>query len=160
GHDIMGPCLRVWDAAVEKAYGGKRKIHWARLYLGEEASEKYDGSYFPEETLEAIKELIVAIKGPLTTPVGGGVRSLSGALRQALGLYAWGRPGRHYRGRPPPLKSRADVAVVVFREHTGDVCSGSAFRWDSGEAEWRANSPREETGANFFDHAGLGVKPM
>ncbi|HNE02163.1 MAG TPA: isocitrate/isopropylmalate family dehydrogenase, partial [Plasticicumulans sp.] len=94
GPDITRACLRVWDAAVEQAYDGKRKIHWCELFMGEKAAEIYDGNYFPDETLEALKDLIVSIKGPLTTPVGGGFRSLNVALRQELDLYACVRPVR------------------------------------------------------------------
>ena len=104
GPDITKACLRIWDAAVEKAYGGKRKIHWAELFMGEKAAKVYDGDYFPAETLEAIKDLWVAIKGPLTTPVGEGFRSLNVSLRQELDLYACVRPVRHYAGVPSPLK--------------------------------------------------------
>ena len=103
GPDITKASLRVWDAAVEEAYGGQRKIHWCEIYLGEKAAELYDGNYFPDETLEAIKELVVAIKGPLTTPVGGGFRSLNVALRQDLDLYACVRPVRYYPGVPSPI---------------------------------------------------------
>jgi isocitrate dehydrogenase len=160
GHDIMNPCRRIWDAAVEKAYGGERKIHWARLFLGEEASELYDGDYFPGETLDAIRELIVAIKGPLTTPVGEGFRSLNVALRQELDLYACVRPVRHYEGVPSPLKEPEKVDVVIFRENTEDVYSGIEFQSGSEDAEKLADFLRNEMGAQFFDNPGLGVKPI
>ncbi|HKJ95064.1 MAG TPA: isocitrate/isopropylmalate family dehydrogenase, partial [Gammaproteobacteria bacterium] len=104
GPDITRACLRIWDGAVEKAYGGKRKVHWAELFMGEKAAGIYDGDYFPAETQEALQDLIVSIKGPLTTPVGGGYRSLNVALRQKLDLYACVRPVRHYDGVPSPLR--------------------------------------------------------
>ncbi len=160
GPDITNACLRVWDAAVEKAYGGKRKINWCELFLGEKAAGMYDGNYFPEETLEAIKEVTVAIKGPLTTPVGGGFRSLNVALRQDLDLYACVRPVRHYAGVPSPLKEPGKVDVVIFRENTEDVYAG--LEWQSGTDENKklAKFLREEMGARFFDDAGLGIKPI
>ncbi|MDQ3582374.1 MAG: isocitrate/isopropylmalate family dehydrogenase, partial [Pseudomonadota bacterium] len=105
GPDITRACLRVWDAAVEQAYGGRRKIHWMELFMGEKASEKYDGDFFPEEAKEVLKDIIVSIKGPLTTPVGGGFRSLNVALRQDLDLYACVRPVRYYPGVPSPLRA-------------------------------------------------------
>jgi isocitrate dehydrogenase len=104
GPDITRASLRVWDAAIEKAYRGKRQVHWAELYMGEKAARLYDGDYFPAETLQACKDLIVSIKGPLTTPVGGGFRSLNVSLRQDLDLYACVRPVRYYEGVPSPLR--------------------------------------------------------
>ena len=104
GPDITSASLRVWDAAVEKAYGERRRVHWAELYLGEKAAGLYDGDYFPEETLDAICDLVVAVKGPLTTPVGGGFRSLNVSLRQTLDLYACVRPVRYFTGVPPPMR--------------------------------------------------------
>ncbi|THB62983.1 MAG: isocitrate dehydrogenase (NADP(+)), partial [Gammaproteobacteria bacterium] len=133
GPDITSACLRIWDAAVEKAYNGKRKIHWAELFMGEKAAGLYDGNYFPEETLEAMKELIVSIKGPLTTPVGGGFRSLNVALRQQLDLYACVRPVRYFNGVPSPLKKPEEVDVVIFRENTEDVYAG--IEYESGSEE-------------------------
>jgi len=160
GVDITPACLKVWDAAVEKAYGGKRKVHWAELYLGEKAAGIYGGDYFPQETLDAIKELNVAIKGPLTTPVGEGFRSLNVSLRQTLDLYACVRPVKYYKGVPSPLRKPEDFDVVIFRENTEDVYSGIEF--ESGTAENRklADFLRNEMGAKFFDDAGLGVKPI
>jgi isocitrate dehydrogenase len=160
GPDITRACLRIWDAAVANAYGGKRRIHWAELYMGEKAAKLYDGDYFPDETLKAIEELSVAIKGPLTTPVGEGFRSLNVSLRQALDLYACVRPVRHYAGVPSPLKNPEKVDVVIFRENTEDVYAG--LEWQSGtpENEKLAKFLREEMGAKFFEGAGLGVKPI
>ena len=125
GPDISNASLRVWDAAVAKAYGGKRKIHWCELYLGEKAANLYDGDYFPAETLDAIRDLVVAIKGPLTTPVGGGFRSLNVSLRQELDLYACVRPVRYYDGVPSPLRKPEEVDVVIYRG--GDVMTAWLF---------------------------------
>jgi len=160
GVDITPACMKVWDAAVEKAYGGKRKVHWAELFLGEKAAGIYDGDYFPDETLEAIKELTVAIKGPLTTPVGEGFRSLNVSLRQTLDLYACVRPVKYYQGVPSPMKKPDDFDVVIFRENTEDVYSGIEFEAGTAENEKLAKFLREEMGAKFFDGAGLGVKPI
>jgi len=160
GPDITSACLRVWDAAVEKAYGGKRRVHWAELFLGEKAAGIYDGNYFPEETLEAIKELHVAIKGPLTTPVGEGFRSLNVSLRQNLDLFACVRPVTYFDGVPSPLRHPETVDVVIFRENTEDVYAG--IEWESGTEENRklARFLREEMGVKFFEDAGLGIKPI
>ena len=160
GPDITRASLRVWDAAVEEAYGGQRNIHWCELYLGEKAGELYDGNFFPDETLEAIKELIVAIKGPLTTPVGGGFRSLNVALRQELDLYACVRPVRYYPGVPSPVRHPEKVDVVIFRENTEDVYAGIEYKSGTPENAKLAKFLREELGAEFFDDAGLGVKPI
>ncbi len=160
GPDITKACLRIWDAAVEIAYNGRRKVHWAELFLGEKAAGLYDGDYFPAETLEAVKDLIVAIKGPLTTPVGGGFRSLNVALRQELDLYACVRPVRHYAGVPSPLKKPEKVDVVIFRENTEDVYSGIEFQSGTDDQKKLETFLREEMGATFFDESGLGVKPI
>ncbi|WP_350215452.1 isocitrate dehydrogenase (NADP(+)) [Algiphilus sp.] len=160
GPDITRACLRIWDAAVEKAYGGKRKIHWCEIYLGEKAAGLYDGEYFPQEALEAFEDVIVSIKGPLTTPVGGGFRSLNVALRQDLDLYACVRPVRHYSGVPSPLKHPGKVDVVIFRENTEDVYCGIEFKSGSEENAKLAKFLREEMGADFFEDAGLGIKPI
>jgi isocitrate dehydrogenase len=160
GPDITKACLRVWDAAVEKAYGGKRKIHWCEFFLGEKAATLYDGNYYPEESLELIKDIVVGIKGPLTTPVGGGFRSLNVALRQDLDLYACVRPVRHFTGVPSPLKNPEKVDVVIFRENTEDVYAGIEFKAGSDENRKLARFLREELKAEFFEDAGLGVKPI
>jgi isocitrate dehydrogenase len=160
GPDITNASLRVWDAAVEEAYAGRRKIHWCEVYLGEKAAELYDGNYFPDETLEAIKDLVVAIKGPLTTPVGGGFRSLNVALRQELDLYACVRPVRYYPGVPSPMRQPEKVDVVIFRENTEDVYAGIEYQTNSPENLKLAKFLREEMGAQFFDGAGLGIKPI
>ncbi|MGF1527824.1 MAG: isocitrate dehydrogenase (NADP(+)) [Candidatus Competibacterales bacterium] len=160
GPDITRACLRVWDAAVAQAYGGKRKIHWCELYMGEKAASLYDGDYFPTETLDAIKELFVAIKGPLTTPVGGGFRSLNVALRQSLDLYACVRPVRYYEGVPSPLRRPQDVDVVIFRENTEDVYSGIEYQSGTEENAKVAKFLREEMNCRFFEDAGIGIKPI
>ncbi|MDS4060327.1 MAG: isocitrate dehydrogenase (NADP(+)) [Candidatus Contendobacter sp.] len=160
GPDITRASLRVWDAAVEEAYGGQRKIHWCEIFLGEKAAELYEGNYFPEETLEAIKELVVAIKGPLTTPVGGGFRSLNVALRQDLDLYACVRPVRYYPGVPSPMRHPEKVDVVIFRENTEDVYAGIEYKTGTPENTKLAKFLRDEMGAEFFDGAGLGIKPI
>jgi isocitrate dehydrogenase len=160
GPDITNASLRVWDAAVEKAYAGKRKIHWCEMYLGEKSAGLYDGDYFPAETLDAIRDVVVAIKGPLTTPVGGGFRSLNVSLRQELDLYACVRPVRYYQSVPSPMKAPEQVDVVIFRENTEDVYAGIEYQSGSEENEKLAKFLREQLGANFFEHAGLGVKPV
>ncbi|MFT5140310.1 MAG: isocitrate dehydrogenase [Lysobacterales bacterium] len=160
GPDITRAALRIWDSAVEKAYGGSRKVHWAELYLGEKAAGIYDGDYFPAETLAAIQDLIVAIKGPLTTPVGGGFRSLNVSLRQELDLYACVRPVTYFDGVPSPMKHPEDVDVVLFRENTEDVYAGIEYASGTPENEKLAKFLREEMGAKFFEGAGLGIKPI
>ncbi|MFU8876926.1 MAG: isocitrate dehydrogenase (NADP(+)) [Wenzhouxiangellaceae bacterium] len=160
GVDITPACMKVWNAAVEKAYQGKRKVHWAELFLGEKAAGIYDGNFFPEETLEAIKDLTVAIKGPLTTPVGEGFRSLNVSLRQTLDLYACVRPVKYYSGVPSPMKKPEAVDVVIFRENTEDVYSGIEFEAGTAENRKLADFLRNEMGANFFEDAALGVKPI
>ncbi len=160
GPDIMQACLRIWDAAVEKAYNGKRKIYWAELFMGESAAEKYNGDIFPEETRQALQDLIVSIKGPLTTPVGKGFRSLNVTLRQELDLYACVRPVRYYSGVPSPLLHPENVDIVLFRENTEDVYAG--IEYESGSPEMRKMEKflKEELGAKFFDDCGIGIKPI
>ena len=160
GPDITSASLRIWDAAVDKAYRGKRKVHWCELYMGEKAAGIYEGDYFPAETLEAMKELVVSIKGPLTTPIGGGFRSLNVSLRQQMDLYACVRPVRYYRGVPSPLKSPENVDVVIFRENTEDVYAGIEYESGTEANKKLARFLREEMGAVFFEDAGLGVKPI
>lgn len=160
GPDITKASMRVWDAAVDTAYGGKRKIHWCELYLGEKAARIYGGNYFPDETLEAIKKLIVTIKGPLTTPVGGGFRSLNVSLRQVLDLYACVRPVRYYPGVPAPMRYPEKVDVVIFRENTEDLYAGIEYKSGTAENTKLAKFLREEMNASFFENAGLGIKPI
>ena len=160
GPDIMKASLRVWDAAVEKAYGGKRKIHWMELYMGEKAAGMYEGNIFPQETQDLLKDLVVSIKGPLTTPIGGGFRSLNVALRQILDLYACVRPVRYYQGVPSPVKAPEKVDVVIFRENTEDVYAGIEYQSGSPEMRKVEKFLKEEMGAKFFDDAGIGIKPI
>ena len=160
GPDITKACLRIWDAAVAKAYEGKRKIHWCETYLGEKAAGIYEGNYCPDETLKALQELVVSIKGPLTTPVGGGFRSLNVALRQDLDLYACVRPVRHYRGVPSPLKHPQKVDIVLFRENTEDVYAGIEYKTGTPENRKVADFLRNEMKAKFFEGAGIGIKPI
>ena len=160
GSDITRASMRVWNTAVELAYNGNKEIHWCELYMGEKAGSLYDGNYFPEESLQAIKDLIVAIKGPLSTPVGGGFRSLNVSLRQSLDLYACVRPVRYYEGVPSPLKRPQDVDVVIFRENTEDVYSGIEFSAGSPENAKLAKFLREQMNVEFETDAGLGIKPV
>lgn len=161
GYDIMTASLRIWDAAVEKAFGGKRKVAWMEIYCGEKAAKVYDGNYMPEETFDALREFYVGIKGPLTTPVGGGFRSLNVTLRQVLDLYQCIRPVRWYRGVPSPLKNPQDVDVVIFRENTEDIYAGIEFESGTPQNEKLADFLRDELGATgFFEGAGLGIKPI
>ena len=160
GADITAASLRVWDAAVARAYRGKREVCWCELYLGEKAAGIYGGDYFPAETLEAVRDLVVSIKGPLTTPVGGGFRSLNVSLRQEMDLYACVRPVRYFAGVPSPLRAPEEVDVVIFRENTEDVYAGIEYRSGSEENKKLARFLREELHAEFFEDAGLGVKPV
>jgi isocitrate dehydrogenase len=160
GYDIMTASKRIWDAAVQAAYGGNRKIAWMEVYSGEKAAQVYNGDYMPEETFDALREFLIGIKGPLTTPVGGGFRSLNVTLRQVLDLYSCVRPVRWYRGVPSPLREPQDVDVVIFRENTEDVYAGIEYEAGTPENEKLARFLREELGAEFFEGAGLGIKPI
>lgn len=160
GPDITSACLRIWDAAVAKAYNGEREISWVETYLGEKAAGIYDGDYFPKETLRALEELIVSIKGPLTTPVGGGFRSLNVALRQDLDLYSCVRPVEHFPGVPSPVRKPEKVDVVIFRENSEDVYSGIEFQAGSDECAKLDKFLREEMGATYHEGAALGIKPI
>ncbi len=160
GPDVMHACLRMWDAAVAHAYGDKRKVYWTELFLGEAAAERYDGNIYPAETREALKDLLVSIKGPLTTPVGKGFRSLNVSLRQDLDLYACIRPVQYFNGLPSPLKNPELVDVVIFRENTEDVYAGIEYASGSPEMRKLEKFLKEELGAKFFDDSGLGIKPI
>jgi isocitrate dehydrogenase len=160
GYDITTASKRIWDAAVEKAYRGSRKIAWMEIYAGEKAAKLYDGNYMPEETFDALREYLIGIKGPLTTPVGGGFRSLNVTLRQVLDLYCCIRPVRWYQGVPSPLKNPERVDVVIFRENTEDVYAGIEYESGTPENEKLARFLRDELGAKFFEGAGLGIKPI
>lgn len=160
GVDITPVCLKICDQAVALVYGGRRRIRWVELFLGEKAAARFSGDYFPRATLDAMRDLVVSIKGPLTTPVGGGFRSLNVSLRQELDLYACVRPVRYYRGVPSPLREPEKVDVVIFRENTEDVYTGIEYAAGSAENEKLARFLREELHARFFDGSALGVKPM
>jgi len=160
GPDITAAAMRVWDTAVAKAYSGKRQVHWCELYMGEKAAGIYEGDYFPAETLEAIRELVVTIKGPLTTPIGGGFRSLNVSLRQEMDLFSCIRPVRYYDGVPSPLKKPEEVDVTIFRENTEDVYCGIEYDSGTPENEKLAKFLREEMGAEFFEGASIGIKPI
>lgn len=164
GRDIWRAAVRVMDAAVEKAYGGKRKIHWMEVYAGEKAFNQF-GSWLPEETVQAFQEFLVGIKGPLTTPIGGGIRSLNVALRKALDLYVCQRPVRYFNGVPSPVKHPEYVDMVVFRENTEDIYTGIEFEYGTPENArflqiLRENFPQEYAKIRFPDTAGVGVKPV
>jgi isocitrate dehydrogenase len=163
GVDISPVMIDVVNAAVEKAYGGARKISWMEIYTGEKAAELYDGDWFPEETLEAIKEYIVAIKGPLTTPVGGGFRSLNVALRQELDLYTCLRPVRWFEGVPSPVKDPGACNMVIFRENSEDIYAGVEYQAGTPEAQKVVDFIINEMGATkirFPNNVGIGIKPV
>ncbi|MBK8662063.1 MAG: isocitrate dehydrogenase (NADP(+)) [Ignavibacteriales bacterium] len=161
GPDIWKASQHVFDAAVEKAYGGKKKVAWTEIYAGEKSLEVYgENEWLPEETLEAIEEYLVAIKGPLTTPVGGGIRSLNVTLRQRLDLYACVRPVKYYTGTPSPVKTPEKLDIVLFRENTEDVYAGVEFKADSPEANEIIKLINEKFGKNIRPGSGIGVKPM
>ncbi|GAB1441800.1 hypothetical protein MASR2M39_06350 [Ignavibacteriales bacterium] len=161
GPDIWKASQHVFDAAVEKAYGGKKKVAWAEIYAGEKSLEVYgENEWLPEETLQAIEEYLVAIKGPLTTPVGGGIRSLNVTLRQRLDLYACVRPVKYYSGTPSPVKTPEKLDIVLFRENTEDVYAGVEFKAGSPEADEIIKLINEKFGKNIRPGSGIGVKPM
>ena len=162
GPDIWASAQRVFDAAVEKAFDGQRKIHWKEVYAGEKANEKL-GEWLPKSTTDTIEEHLVAIKGPLTTPVGGGFRSLNVAIRQILDLYACVRPVKWYRGVPSPVKRPGLVDMVIFRENTEDIYAGIEYLHGSDENQKVKEFLINEMGATqirFPDTASIGVKPV
>ncbi|HFB83258.1 MAG TPA: isocitrate dehydrogenase (NADP(+)) [Thermodesulfatator sp.] len=159
GPDITRASLLVWDAAVEAAYGGRRRVHWKEILAGEKAY-KETGSYLPEETIEAIKDHVVAIKGPLTTPVGGGIRSLNVTIRQVLDLYACVRPIRYITGVPSPVRHPEKVDMVVFRENTEDVYAGIEWEAGSPEAKKLISFLEAEMGKKVRPDSGIGIKPI
>ncbi len=164
GVDITPVMLKVVDAAVEKAFDGRRRISWMEIFAGEKANQVYgENAWLPAETLDAIKEFSVAIKGPLTTPVGGGIRSLNVSLRQDLDLYLCLRPVRYYQGTPSPLKEPEKTDMVIFRENSEDIYAG--IEWEKGSPEVRKviDFLRNEMGVTkirFPDTSGIGVKPV
>ncbi len=164
GGDITPAMRRVVDAAVEKAYGGRRAIAWMEVYAGEKAVAVYgEGQWLPEETLEALRRYVVSIKGPLTTPVGGGIRSLNVSIRQILDLYACVRPVRYFEGTPSPLRHPEKTDMVIFRENTEDIYAG--IEWPAGSDEVRKviHFLQDEMGVTsirFPDSSGIGIKPV
>lgn len=161
GPDIWNASRVVFEKAVEKAFGGKKKITWMEIYAGEKATKVYgENEWLPDETIDAINEYVVSIKGPLTTPVGGGIRSLNVALRQKLDLFACVRPVKYYSGTPSPMKKPKDVNIVLYRENTEDVYSGIEFKAESVEAEKLINFINENFHKNIRNGSGIGVKPM
>lgn len=159
GVDISPVMRKVVDAAVEKAYSGKKKIVWKKILAGEEAN-KEKGEYLPQETIDAIKEHLIAIKGPLTTPVGGGFRSLNVTLRQVLDLYACVRPSRWFDGTPAPVKEPSKLDVVIFRENTEDVYAGIEWKEGTEEVKKVISFMNNEMGKNIREDSGIGVKPI
>jgi isocitrate dehydrogenase len=161
GPDIWRAAQFALDAAVEKAFKGKRKIQWMEVYAGEKANEIYGpNTWLPEETLKVIEEYAVAIKGPLTTPVGGGIRSINVALRQRLDLYACVRPVRYFQGVPSPVKEPGKLDVVIFRENTEDVYAGIEWKSGSPEANKAIAFLTKELGAKIRPESAIGIKPM
>jgi isocitrate dehydrogenase len=164
GRDIWRASKRVLDAAVEKAYGSKRQIQWMEVYAGEKAFNQF-GSWLPEETIEAFREFLVGIKGPLTTPIGGGIRSLNVALRKYLDLYVCQRPIRYFTGVPSPVKKPELVDMVVFRENTEDIYTGIEFADGSADNQrfkqlLEEHFPKEFAKIRFPNTAGIGLKPV
>jgi isocitrate dehydrogenase len=164
GADITPVMIKVVDAAVQKAYGGTKKIHWMEVYAGEKATRVYGADqWFPDETLQALKEYVVSIKGPMTTPVGGGMRSLNVTLRQKLDLYQCIRPVRYFKGVPSPLKHPEKVDMVIFRENTEDIYAGIEWAAESVEAKKLINYLSTELGVTkirFPESSSIGIKPI
>ncbi|MEM8498630.1 MAG: NADP-dependent isocitrate dehydrogenase [Pseudomonadota bacterium] len=163
GIDITPPMLKVVDAAVNKAYDGTKQIVWMEVFNGEKAAELYEGDWFPEETLDAIREYVVAIKGPLTTPVGGGFRSLNVALRQEMDLYVCQRPVKWFEGVPSPVKEPQKTNMVIFRENSEDIYAGIEWKAGTEDAEKVIKFFREEMDVQkirFPNDCGIGVKPV
>lgn len=162
GPDIWAAAKRVLDAAVEKAYSGKKKIEWKEVYAGEKAFNKF-GEWLPDETLETIREYLIAIKGPLTTPIGGGFRSLNVALRQELDLFVCLRPVRYFEGVPSPVKRPEDCDMVIFRENTEDIYAGIEYKEGTDEVKKLIDFLQNEMGVNkirFPETSGIGIKPV
>ena len=163
GRDIWRASVRVFDAAVAKAYGGKRKIHWMEVFAGEKANKAYN-TWLPDETVAACREYLVSIKGPLTTPVGGGIRSLNVALRQLLDLYVCLRPVRWFKGVPSPVKSPEKVDMTIFRENTEDIYAGIEFEAGSADVKkflalFKEAFPKQFSKIRFPETSGIGLKP-
>ena len=164
GMDITPVMLKVVDAAVAKSYGGQRKIHWMEVYAGEKSTKVYGPDvWLPEETLHAVRDYVVSIKGPLTTPVGGGIRSLNVALRQELDLYVCLRPVRYFKGVPSPVREPEKTNMVIFRENSEDIYAGIEFEAESDKAKKLIKFLQEEFGVKkirFPETSGIGVKPV
>jgi isocitrate dehydrogenase len=164
GPDIWRATVRILDAAVEKAYGGKRKIHWMEIFAGQKSNDLYN-SWLPDQTVDACREYIVSIKGPLTTPIGGGIRSLNVALRQLLDLYVCLRPVRWFEGVPSPVRDPGSVNMVIFRENTEDIYVGIEFERGTDANEkflkvFKENFPNEFNKIRFPDSSGIGIKAI
>ena len=164
GPDIWRAAVRVFDAAVEKAYGGQKRIHWMEVFAGQKSNDRYN-TWLPEETVQACRDYLVSIKGPLTTPIGGGIRSLNVALRQMLDLYVCLRPVRWFKGVPSPVKKPQDVDMVIFRENTEDIYAGIEFAHDSAEGKrflelFREHFPTEYEKIRFPATSGIGIKAV
>lgn len=164
GVDVTPPMIKVLDAAVEKAYGGEKKISWMEVFCGEKAVNTYGGDeWMPEETLEALKEFSVSIKGPLTTPVGGGIRSLNVAIRQQLDLYSCERPVRYFQGVPSPLKQPELTDMIIFRENSEDIYAGIEWAAGTDEANQLIKHLQDNMGVQkirFPENCGIGIKPV
>src|SRR5262245_51393975 len=164
GLDITPVMIKVVDAAVAKSYGGKKKIHWMEVYAGEKSTKVYGPDvWLPEETLQVVREYVVSIKGPLTTPVGGGIRSLNVALRQELDLYVCLRPIQYFKGVPSPLKEPEKVDMVIFRENSEDIYAGIEYEAKSDKAKKLIDFLTKEmkvTKIRFPDSSGIGIKPV
>jgi len=164
GEDITKASMHIWNSAVEKAYGGKRKISWMEIFAGEKAVNVYgQDAWLPDETIDAIREYHIAIKGPLTTPVGGGIRSLNVALRQLLDLYVCLRPVKYFKGVPSPVKSPEKTDMVIFRENSEDIYAGIEWMAGTPEAEKVIKFMQEEMGVDkirFPECSSIGVKPI
>ncbi len=164
GRDIWRASERVFDAAVQKAYGGKRKVYWMEIFAGEKAFRQFK-TWLPDETVQAFTEFMVGIKGPLTTPIGGGIRSLNVALRKALDLYVCQRPVRYFKGVPSPVKHPEYVDMVIFRENTEDIYTGIEFQLGTEDNKkfkelFKEAFPKEYAKMRFPDTAGIGIKPV
>ncbi len=164
GVDVTPPMIRVVDAAIKKAYGDERAISWMEVYAGEKATTVYGADqWLPKETVEAMKQYVVSIKGPLTTPVGGGIRSLNVAIRQDMDLYICQRPVRYFDGVPSPVREPWKTDMVIFRENSEDIYAGIEWQADTAEAKKVIQFLQDEMGVKkirFSDHCGIGVKPV
>src|SRR5678809_1235422 len=164
GPDIWAASVRVFDAAVDKAFSGNKKIAWFEVFAGQAAKDKFD-EWLPDDTVEAFREFLVGIKGPLTTPIGGGIRSLNVALRQLLDLFVCLRPVRWFKGVPSPVRNPGDIDMVIFRENTEDIYAGIEFEAGS-EANakflelFRQAFPKEYAKIRFPASSGIGIKPI